>query len=176
MKDGRRCEQGEIVQQSEAWERSQELDWRSLSGQFYIKHLFSTFLPFRYLQVKSWGCLLAVPAKRKSTKPHGWALQTHNLLLLRLPPFILLPYSALIVPPRRHSNQDSMARVKESNRDGEASKKRTASSNASVVTPSKSTKRSGAVVRKKIKKGRKTRAFEKKKNEFSGPFMLNFCL
>jgi len=68
-----------------------------------------------------------------------------------------------------------MARVKESNRDGEASKKRTASSNASVVTPSKSTKRSGAVVRKKIKKGRKTRAFEKK-NEFSGPFMLNFCL
>jgi hypothetical protein len=36
-----------------------------------------------------------------------------------------------------------MAGVKESNRDGGASKKRTTSSNASVVTPSKFTKRSG---------------------------------
>jgi hypothetical protein len=36
-----------------------------------------------------------------------------------------------------------MAGVKESNRDGGASKKRTTSSNASVVTPSKPTKRSG---------------------------------
>jgi hypothetical protein len=62
-----------------------------------------------------------------------------------------------------------MARVKESNRDGEASKKRTASSNASVVTPSKYIKRSGTVVRKLIKKGRKARAFEKN-IEFSGNF------
>lgn len=50
-----------------------------------------------------------------------------------------------------------MARVKESNRDGGASKKRTASSNASVVKPSKSPKRSDAVVRKNTKKGRKAR-------------------
>ena len=44
-----------------------------------------------------------------------------------------------------------MARVK-SNRDRGASKKRTASSKARVVKPSKSTMRSGAVVRKNTKK------------------------